>query len=59
MNIDIIEIKELENGGAEIILDLDSETTKYLINEGFISALTKGIAKVEMLWDENIGENNG
>lgn len=56
MKIQVIEIKEMESGGAELILDIDEETKRLLINEGFISALKKGTLAVKELWDEKIAE---
>ena len=57
MKIEVIEIKELESGGAEVILDLDDEAKAYLINEGFISALEKGLARVEALHEQEIKDD--
>ena len=54
MKIQVIEIKEMESGGAELILDIDEEAKKFLINEGFISALLKGTVAVKELWDEKL-----
>lgn len=56
MKIQVIEVKELENGGAEVIIDIDEETKKFLINEGFISVLLKGTVVVKELWDEDLKE---
>ena len=57
MKIEVIEIKELESGGAKVILDLDDEAKAYLINEGFISALEKGLARVEALHEQEITDD--
>lgn len=54
MHIEVVEIKDLESGGAEIILDIDDEAKKFLITEGFISALLKGLAKTQALWEEEV-----
>jgi len=56
MKIQVIEIKEMESGGAELILDIDEETKRLLINEGFISVLLKGTVAVKELWDEKLLE---
>ena len=56
MKIQVIEVKELESGGAELILDIDEETKRLLINEGFISVLLKGTVAVKELWDEKLLE---
>jgi hypothetical protein len=58
MQIKVIEIKDLENGVSEVILDMDDEAKKLLINEGFISALTNGIASVEKLWKEEADDDS-
>jgi len=55
MKIEITELKELTNGKSEVILDLDDEAKKYLLNLGFITALEKGLARVEPLWKEGEG----
>lgn len=58
MQIKVIEIKDLANGVSEVILDMDDEAKKLLINEGFISALTNGIASVEKLWKEKADDDS-
>ena len=57
MKIQVLEIKEMESGGAELILDIDEETKRLLINEGFISALLKGTVAVKELWDKKLLED--
>ncbi len=54
MKIEVIEVKDLEDGGAELVLDLDDEAKKFLINEGVISALEKGLAQVEALHEQEV-----
>jgi hypothetical protein len=54
MKIEVIEIKDLEGGGAEVIIDFDDEAKRFLINEGFISALERGLARVETLHEQEI-----
>lgn len=56
MNIQITEIKELENGGAEYIVEMDDEAKKYLLNLGFITAIEQGIARVDKLWKDDTNE---
>lgn len=51
MDITISEIKELDNGGAELIVNLDEETTRFLINYAVIDILKKNLAEVKELWD--------
>jgi hypothetical protein len=57
MKIEVIEIKELEGGGAELTLDVDDEAKMFLINEGLISALEKGLALVETLHEQEIKDD--
>ena len=53
MDIKISEIKELDDGGAELIVNLDEETTRFLINYAVVDLLTKGLADIRKLWDGN------
>ena len=39
MKIEILDIKELENGGAELIVEMDEETKRYLINKAIIDII--------------------
>jgi hypothetical protein len=52
MNLDILEIKELENGGAELMIDMDEETKKYLINKAIIDLIKQGLLEVKELHEE-------
>lgn len=52
MNLTIIEIKELESGGAELLIDMDSDTKNYLINFGFIELIKQGLTEVVDLHKE-------
>jgi len=52
MNLEILEIKELENGGAELIIDMDEETKKYLINKAIIDLIKQGLFEVKELWEK-------
>lgn len=58
MKIEVIEIKDLEGGGAEVIIDFDDEAKRFLINEGVISALEKGIARVKALHEKEVVEKS-
>lgn len=53
MKIHVIDIKDLENGGAEFIVDVDEEAKRLLINLGFIAAIEQGVARVQKLWEED------
>jgi len=52
MEFKIIEIKELENGGAELIIDMDDETKKYLLNYAILELIKNGLTEVKSLHDE-------
>ncbi len=52
MNLNILEIKELESGGAELIIDMDEETKKYLLNYAILELIKKGLTEVKSLHDE-------
>ena len=52
MNFKIIEMKELENGGAECIVEMDSDTKEYLINYAIIDILKKQLDYVDKLHKE-------
>jgi hypothetical protein len=57
MNLEILEIKELENGGAELIIDMDDTTQKYLVNYAIIELIKKGLLEVKELHEENEAKN--
>lgn len=52
MKLDILEMKELENGDAELIIEMDDETKRYLVNYAFIDIIKRGLAETERLYDE-------
>ena len=56
MNLEILEIKELENGGAELIIDMDDETQKYLINFAIIEIIKRGLHEVRELHKAQVKE---
>lgn len=43
MNIEITEMIENPDGSADIKLELDADAHKYIIQEGFISLVIKGL----------------
>jgi hypothetical protein len=53
MELNILEMKELKSGGAELIIDMDEETKKYLLNFAIIEIIKRGLIKVKELHDEN------
>ena len=52
MKLNITDIKELENGGAEIIFNMDAETKKFLLNYAIIEILKNGLAEVQSLHEQ-------
>jgi hypothetical protein len=56
MNLEIREIKELENGGAELIIDMDAETQKYLINFAVLELIKQGLMEVRELNEAQVKE---
>ena len=57
MNLEILEIKELENGGAELIIDMDEETKRYLLNRAIIDIIKQGLLEVKQLHEEKVSED--
>lgn len=51
MELNIVEMKELENGGAEIIVEMDDETKKYLLNFAILEIIKNGLNEVKELHD--------
>lgn len=51
MNINILEMTELENGSAEIVIDMDEETKKYLMNFALIEIIKQGLVEIKELYD--------
>lgn len=49
MNLEIKEIKELDNGGAELIIDMDETTKAYLINFAILELIKRGLHEVKQL----------
>lgn len=57
MQIQVVEIKDLEDGGAQLTIDMDDEAKHLLINLGFISAIENGMARVKKLYEDNPNEH--
>lgn len=55
MLIQVVEIKDLPDGGAEVIIDIDNEAKKILINMGFIAGLKEGMLATQKLWEDDNG----
>ncbi len=52
MNLEILELKELENGAAELIVTMDEPTKKYLINFAIMELIKQGLTEVIPLWED-------
>jgi len=55
MKLDIIEIKEFENGDAELICEMDEETKRFLLNYAIIDIIEKQLTREKKLWEGNNG----
>ena len=49
MKFDIIELKELPSGCAELIVEMDEKTKQYLLNYAILDILKKQLYDVEQL----------
>ena len=58
MNLEIKKIKELENGGAELIIDIDETTKAYLINKAIIDLIKQGLLQVQELHEAQVKEDS-
>lgn len=56
MNLEIKEIKELDNGGAELIVNMDETTQTYLINFAILELIKRGLYEVRELQEAQIKE---
>lgn len=52
MEIQIIDTKELASGKVEVLLDIDDEARKLLLNLGLITAIEHGMTTVTQMWNE-------
>ena len=52
MEFKIVEMKELENGGAECIVWMDTKTKEYLINYAILDILQKQLDNIDKLHKE-------
>ena len=58
IQLEVDEINELENGGAEIRVTLDANAYKYLLNYAILDLLKKGLYEIDGLWKEK-GNKDG
>ena len=56
MELNIKETIEHEDGSATLLIDMDEETKRYLINLGLIECIKKGLIEVEKLHEEHKDE---
>lgn len=52
MEFKIVEMKELENGGAECFVEMDPKTKEYLINYAILDILQKQLDNIDKLHKE-------
>ena len=58
MEFNIVEMKELENGGAECIVEMNEETKTYLINYAILDILQKQLDNIDKLHKEEYKNEN-
>ncbi len=51
MTIEVIEFDEQQDGTARLVLDMDSETARILIESAVVAALTDAIKKHEIKYN--------
>lgn len=56
MKFEIKALKELEDGGAELIIDMDDETQKYLVNFAILEIIKRGLYEVRELHEAKVKE---
>jgi hypothetical protein len=54
MELTVVKITELEDGSAEVELNIDEETKRYLINYAFNDILSAALSDVEKLHEKGI-----
>jgi hypothetical protein len=53
MKIELMDFKELENGGASMEVEMDEEGKRYLINYAIMDLIKKGLYEIEELHNDN------
>ena len=48
MTIEVIELEEQPDGSARLVLDIDNETARILIESAVVAALTRYVDKHEL-----------
>ena len=54
MELTVVKITELEDGSAEVELNMDEKTKRYLINYAFNDILSAALSDVEKLHEKGI-----
>ena len=49
MTIEVIELEEQPDGSARLVLDIDNETARILIESAVVAALTRYVDKHELV----------
>ena len=52
MQLDIKETIEHEDGSATLLIDMDEETKRYLINKAIIDCIKQGLVEIEALHED-------
>ena len=56
MELNVKETIEHEDGSATLIIDMDEETKRWLINKAIIDCIKQGLVEVEALHKEHKNE---
>lgn len=54
MKFDIIELKELPSGCAELIVEMDEKTKQYLLNYAILDILKKQLNEIDALHKQEV-----
>jgi hypothetical protein len=53
MHIDVIEIIDLEDGGANIVMELDREAIRAFATKGLLATLKESVADIDFVPKES------
>ena len=56
MQLDIKETIEHEDGSATLLIDMDEETKRFLINKAIIDCIKQGLTEIVALHEEHKDE---
>jgi hypothetical protein len=54
MELEIKETIEHEDGSATLLIDMDEETKRWLINKAIIDCIKQGLVEVEKLHNDSL-----